>query len=60
MSFEDDELEALTDEIRRLIESNKQFLARVNDEEYEDEDQDADEDGPGQEGEQESGDFEEL
>lgn len=58
MSFEDDELEALTDEIRRLIESNKQFLARVNDEEYEEEDQD--EEGTAQEGETDSDEFEEL
>lgn len=58
MSLEDDELEALTDEIRRLIESNKQFLARVNDEEYEEEDQDGD--GAAQEGEPDSGEFEEL
>lgn len=55
MSIEHDDLEALADEIRRLIESNKQFLARVNDEEYEDE-----EDEPSREGEPDSEDFEEL
>jgi hypothetical protein len=55
VSIEDDDLEALADEVRRLIESNKQFLARVNDEEYEDE-----EDEEAGEGEPDSEDFEEL
>lgn len=36
---EGDEVEELAKEIRRLIESNKQFLARVNDEDYDDEDE---------------------
>ena len=39
MTLEHDELEELTSEIRRVIESNKAFLERVNDEEYEDEDE---------------------
>lgn len=45
MTLEHDDLEELTNEIRRLIESNKQFLERVNDEEYADED-DEEESGP--------------
>lgn len=35
---EGDKIEELAKEIRRLIESNRQFLARVNDEEFGDED----------------------
>jgi len=35
---EADDVEELAKEIRRLIESNRAFLERVNDEEYEDED----------------------
>ena len=35
---EADEVEELAREIRRLIEGNRLFLERVNDEEYEDED----------------------
>jgi hypothetical protein len=40
--LEGDEVEELTKEIRRIIESNRVFLERVNDEEYEDEDEGAD------------------
>jgi hypothetical protein len=50
MTLENDDLEELTKEIRRLIESNKAFLERVNGEEYEDEGEDAEseaeEEGP--------------
>ena len=42
MTLESDDLEELTSEIRRLIESNRAFLERVGDEEYEDEDEEAD------------------
>ena len=55
MTVEHDDLEELTNEIRRLIESNKTFLERVNDEEFEDEDETAE---PGSEPEPD--DFEEL
>lgn len=57
MTLENDDLEELTNEIRRLIESNKVFLERVSDEEYEDEDEEA-----GTEPEAEAGpdDYEEL
>lgn len=44
MTLESDDLEELTNEIRRLIESNKVFLERVSDEEYEDEDEEAEAD----------------
>lgn len=37
MSAELDDLDELTSEIRRLIDSNRLFLERVGDEEYEDE-----------------------
>ena len=40
MTLEHDDLDELAGEIRRLIESNKVFLERVNDEDYEDEDED--------------------
>ena len=40
MTLESDDLEELTSEIRRLIESNKVFLERVSDEEYESEEED--------------------
>ena len=52
---EGDEVQELAKEIRRLIESNKLFLQRMNDEEYEDDDED-----PGPEPEADSGDYEEL
>lgn len=39
MTLEHDDLDVLAGEIRRLIESNKVFLERVNDEDYEDEDE---------------------
>jgi hypothetical protein len=42
VSSENDDLEELTNEIRRLIDSNKLFLERVGDEEYEDESEDGD------------------
>ena len=38
MTPENDDLEELTKEIRRLIDSNKAFLERVSDEAYEDPD----------------------
>ena len=56
--LEGDEVEELTKEIRRLIESNKQFLERVNDEEFEDDDETDSEAGPDPEAEAE--DYEEL
>jgi len=37
--MEGDELEELANEIRKLIESNKAFLERVTDEDYDDEEQ---------------------
>ena len=56
MTLEHDELEELTSEIRRVIESNKAFLERVNDEEYEDEGEEAESEAA----EQDPEDFEEL
>ena len=38
MTLENDDLEELTKEIRRLIDSNRAFLERVSDEAYEDPD----------------------
>jgi len=55
MTLESDDLQELTNEIRRIIESNKVFLERVGDEEYEDEDEESDS-GP----EPAPDDFEEL
>jgi len=52
-----DEIEELTKEIRKLIESNKQFLARVNDEDFDDEDEADAEEG---EADSDDEDFEEL
>ena len=49
------EIEELAKEIRRLIESNRQFLERVNDEDFDDEDEAA-EPEPGEDVE----DYEEL
>ena len=40
MTLESDDLEELTSEIRRLIDSNKVFLERVSDEQYESEEDD--------------------
>lgn len=57
MTLESDDLEELTNEIRRLIESNKLFLERVSDEEYEDEDEEAEADSAP---EAEPDDYEEL
>ena len=53
---EADEVEELAREIRKIIESNRVFLERVNDEDYEDEDEESDlkEPEPG------SDDYEEL
>ena len=56
---EADEVEELTREIRRLIESNRLFLDRVNDEEYDDEDEGEDTDEEA-ESEAESEEYEEL
>jgi hypothetical protein len=39
VTLEGDELEELANEIRKLIESNKAFLERVTDEDYDDEEQ---------------------
>jgi len=39
VTLEHDDLDELANEIRRLIESNKDFLERVNDEDYEDEEE---------------------
>lgn len=47
MTLEGDDLEELTKEIRRLIESNRVFLERVSDEEYEDESGEEDSDSSG-------------
>ena len=52
---EGDEVEELAKEIRKLIESNRLFLERVNDEEYEDEEAD-----PSAEPQPEAEDYEEL
>ena len=57
---EGDEVEELAKEIRRIIESNRIFLERVNDEEYEDEDDDSDPGSQQDTGEGESEDYEEL
>ena len=57
MTLESDDLEELTNEIRRLIESNKVFLERVSDEEYEDEDEESEADSAPQ---AEPDDYEEL
>ena len=59
MTVENDDLEELANEIRKLIESNKAFLERVVDEEYEDEDEDEAEEGDSG-SEAESEEFEEL
>jgi hypothetical protein len=53
-----DEVEQLAAEIRRIIESNRVFLERVNDDEYEDDDEEPEE-GTEAEGEAD-GDYEEL
>jgi hypothetical protein len=59
VSVEDDDLEELASEIRRLIASNKAFLDRVNDEECEvDGDDDDEADDP--ESEEGAEDYEEL
>lgn len=57
MTLESDDLEELTNEIRRLIESNKAFLERVGDDEY-DGDDEGEEADP--ETEEDADDFEEL
>lgn len=58
MSVENDDLEELAGEIRRLIASNKAFLDRVNDEECDVDDDEGEEDGS--EAEEGSEDYEEL
>ncbi|UFS72745.1 hypothetical protein LPW11_11230 [Geomonas sp. RF6] len=40
MSVEAEELEGLAAEIRRIIESNKHFLERVEDEDFDDDEED--------------------
>jgi len=54
---EGDDVEELAKEIRRLIESNRLFLERVNDDEYEDEDE---EENPAAEPESGEDEYEEL
>ena len=54
---EADDVEELAREIRKIIESNRVFLERVNDEDYEDEDEEPD---PVRETEPGSDDYEEL
>jgi hypothetical protein len=54
---EGDEVEELAREIRKIIESNRIFLERVNDEDYEDEDEES---GSGKESEPVPEDYEEL
>jgi hypothetical protein len=56
---EGDEVEELAKEIRRLIESNRQFLERVNDEEYED-DEDPDSESATEDADPEADEYEEL
>jgi hypothetical protein len=58
VSVEDDDLEELASEIRRLIASNKAFLDRVNDEECEVDGDDDEADDP--ESEEGAEDYEEL
>ncbi|MBU5615277.1 hypothetical protein [Geomonas azotofigens] len=54
--MEHEDLDELAGEIRRLIESNKEFLKRVVEEDYDDEEEgDGEEENP-----EESEDFEEL
>jgi hypothetical protein len=57
VTLESDDLEELTSEIRRLIDSNRLFLERVGDEEYDDEEE-AEESDP--EPEAGADDYEEL
>ena len=58
MTLESDDLEELTAEIRKLIETNKAFLERVNDEAYEDPEEEGEPTDP--EAGSESDDYEEL
>jgi hypothetical protein len=58
MTLENDDLEELGKEIRRLIESNKAFLDRVGDEGYEDTEEDGEQPDPG--AELDDDDYEEL
>ena len=58
MSLEDEELEELTREIRRQIESNKAFLQRVSDDDFQDEEEGEDPSSASEEGELEE--YEEL
>jgi uncharacterized protein YwgA len=60
VTLESDELEELTGEIRKLIESNRIFLERVSDEAYDDLDEDENEGEQAGESEAESDDYEEL
>lgn len=57
MTPENDDLNELASEIRRLIESNRVFLERVSDEAYEDEEEG---EGEGEEAEPAPDDYEEL
>ena len=58
MTLEGDDLEELSKEIRRLIESNRAFLDRVSDEEYEDLEEEGEQADP--QAEPEPDDYEEL
>ena len=60
MTLEGDDLEELAKEIRRLIESNRLFLERVTDEEYEDEDEEAEAEAEADPDSEEYEDYEEL
>ena len=58
MTLENDDLEELTKEIRRLIDGNRAFLERVSDESYEDPENEEEPADPA--AEPESDDYEEL
>jgi hypothetical protein len=57
MTLGHDDLDELADEVRRLIESNKAFLERVTDEDYDDEEE---AEPATEEGGEEPEDYEEL
>ncbi|MBJ6727074.1 hypothetical protein [Geomesophilobacter sediminis] len=60
MSVEWDDLEELTKEIRRQIESNRQFLKRVSDEDFDDEPEAGGDEEVAEETDEDPEDFEEL
>uniref|UniRef100_C6E5G0 Uncharacterized protein n=1 Tax=Geobacter sp. (strain M21) TaxID=443144 RepID=C6E5G0_GEOSM len=57
MTLGHDDLDELANEVRRLIESNKAFLERVTDEDYDDEEE---AEAATEEGAEEPEDYEEL